>query len=89
MKISKEFLNKFGKFCLYNFAAAFIVCYYLYSVATGELDAQTLSQILVHPVLFFSGILLTNLIMIAVPFVAFFITCFIVRLIVKLKSKRK
>lgn len=89
MKISKDILKKIGKFCVYNLAAAFIVCYWLYSVATGELDSKTISQILVHPFLFFNGIMLTNLIMIGFPILGFFFARFLFRLVLKLKAKRK
>lgn len=89
MKISKDTINKIGKFCVYNLAAAFIACYYLYAVATGELDPKTISQILVHPFLFFSGILLTNLLMIGIPILGFFFARFLFRLVLKLKAKRK
>ena len=89
MKISKDTINKIGKFCVYNLAAAFIVCYWLYAVATGELDSKTISQIMVHPFLFFSGILLTNLLMIGIPILGFFFARFLFRLVLKLKAKRK
>lgn len=89
MKISKDILKKIGKFCVYNLAAAFIVCYWLYSVATGELDSKTISQILVHPFFFFSGVMLTNLIMIGFPVLGYFFARFLFRLVLKLKAKRK
>ena len=89
MKISKDTSNKIGMFCVCSLGAAFIACYWLYAVATGELPLDLVSKIIDHPILFFIGIILVDTIMIGLPILGFFFARFLFRLVVKLKAKRK